>query len=268
MNAHLRNWYDPSLGTACVLVCGGPSLDTAMSEVTINQPGVLVAAVNNAALKVRPHLWFCADIPDRFHDRIWRDPGIRKFLPSDLGGRDLRQQSPNGEIERIRKAPVEMPGTVLYTASWTFDPSKWPGDVFIDRGPLEGESDAYGITGGRSVMIGALHVLYTLGIRTVYLVGADFRMFHVKPYAVHEPRHEGQLADNQKLYEIMNRRFKAAKADFDAIGLRVFNTTPGSALDAFDHVPLADAYAEMTYHYRETIRTHGWYYSIPEGKPV
>lgn len=254
---HLRDWYR---GASCFLLCPGPSLADSVREFDFSARGILTCAVNGAALVHRPHLWVCCDSPDRFHDRIWRDPGIRKFVPTEIACRTLRRQHA-GKIEKWDRKALDCPGTVAYPREFVFDHETWLTHERIMSGPMPGTACSLGIFGGRSVMFGALQILFLLGVRTVYLVGADFRMIAEKPYAVNEPRHEGQIKDNNDLFRTIDRRLAAAlPIARERHGFTVYNSTPGSSLTSASHFPLRFAIQEATSHWQSDTVTEGWYY--------
>ena len=75
---------DLYLGAQAFLVLGGPSLKSMPLEM-LSRRGVLIMSVNNcpAGLPegIRPHVWLHTDPTGKFHDSIWRDPGILKIVP-------------------------------------------------------------------------------------------------------------------------------------------------------------------------------------------
>ena len=69
-------------GAGCFLILAGPSLKELPLEL-LKKRGVITMTINNGVAAfpegVRPHLWTFTDKPQKFHDAIWKDPGILKF---------------------------------------------------------------------------------------------------------------------------------------------------------------------------------------------
>lgn len=93
----------------------------------------------------------------------------------------------------------------------------------------------------RSIMLFSMKVLVVLGIRTIFLFGADFHMDTKKPYGFDEKKDEGASSSNNAAYEILNMFFSALRPQLESIGCRVFNTNPNSGLRSFDFIPFDKA---------------------------
>lgn len=119
--------------------------------------------------------------------------------------------------------------------------------------------DSLGIKGKRSVMLVALRLLHYLGFRTVYLVGADFKMTPEQGYAFDEHRSAEAVRHNNVLYAALNQRFDALRDHFKHHRFTVINCTPGSGLTAFDHVPFEQAVDRASAECCTHRDTKGWY---------
>lgn len=249
MNEHLRDLYR---GATAFLLCGGPSLQRA-TIYNWNERGILTVAVNHAALVIRPNVFICSDPPDRFHDRIWRDPGIMKLFPVEYACRMLRMQH-EGRIESGTGVfPYDCPNAHAYHSDFYFDHTvEGVRSDKIMRGPYEGKACSLGIMGGRSVMIPAIHLLVLMGVRRIVIVGADFKMDATRPYAFGESRTPGQIDDNNKLFGIVQQRIMAMCRSMADLGVRIQNA------DAVDTaIMLLD---EKIRFGCDRIIEDGWYY--------
>lgn len=222
-------------GAPVFLVCGGPSLNT-LDLSLLERRGVVVAAVNqSAATHVRPRFWICGDPPRKFHPAIWQDPGIIKFSrrdesrtpitldwgPGDGGGWQVKQA---GRMAR------HFPNVWFWERGYGFEPHD-----FL-RLPRISWGKDFGKRGTRNVMFPALRILYLMGARTVYLIGADFHMRKHDSYAFAEHKDQRSAGTNNNTYGLLNRCFHELRPHFEAADFRVFNATPGSHLDAFPHI--------------------------------
>jgi hypothetical protein len=250
--------WDFYKGATAFLVLSGPSL--AKHDLSqLSRRGIVSMGVNNSWAVHRPNLWTCVDGPDRFLDTGWRDPSILKFVPMCAWAGALREGREGGEPLPSSLTVEQMPGVLLYRRSDHFDPATFLEGDTVGWGNDTKTSCALGIKGKRSVMLVAIRLLYHLGIRTVYLLGADFKMQAERGYAFQEGRTTQAVRHNNLLYEALNRRFSALRPQFDGAGFRVFNCTPGSGLTAFEHVPYEMAVERAAAACDRKIDTRGWY---------
>jgi hypothetical protein len=253
-------------GGSCFLVCGGPSIN-ALDLNLVRQRGILLAAVNNvAATHVRPHLWFAADKQTQFSETIWRDPGIAKFVKAKY--LDRKGQG-KGQIRRWSPETQTYVGTGLHPSQcpnvWGYDHWKgWDPETFLDDPrPSWGVSNADQDPEHRgpflSVLLVAVWMLYWLGVRRIYLVGADFHMSGKSPYAFDQAYEPAQVGRNNSLYGWLNRRFREVRPHFERRDLQVRNTNRKSKLDAFDFVDYDQALAEVLTEFPAGGRVAGHY---------
>ena len=108
-------------------------------------------------------------------------------------------------------------------------------------------------------MLVALRLLHYLGFRTVYLVGADFKMADDRKYAFDELRTNAAIRHNNVLYDALNQRFEAMQDYFTRSKFTVLNCTPDSGLTAFKHLPFEDAVRKASAECGKPVNTKGWY---------
>lgn len=240
-------------GRECFLVCAGPQSLSEIDLNLLNQRGILIASANNwpgvLPPNVRPHLWLFNDKPIKFHESIYHDPAILKFMPVTMANRQKRQWTvytkKDGKFIPSRWYPIDMPCTILYERNHAFDPN-----TFLNSGSLcQGNDKQHALAlddkdrpipnrepnGWPRVintMFSAISLPYYLGVRTLYLVGVDFRMNWDKPYAFEQTKHRGGVIECNKHFRDMVIMFRGLKPKFDEAGYRVFN--------CYEHSGLAD----------------------------
>jgi hypothetical protein len=225
-NAWLGDTYR---GASAFLVCGGPSARSFDLNRLASIPGIITMAVNNAAQGWRPQLWCGLDEPHRFLNSIWLDPGIQKFYPLAYQDMPLR--------DHPVRTPKDCPNTWFIRRNDKFDAKTWLHEDTINWGQ-EGDDSR---RGGRSTMVAAMRILYILGFKRVYLVGADFKMEAGVGYSHDQVVDAAVAAKNNSLFEYLNGLFTALKPEFDAAGFEVFNTEQISGLTAFPYQAYVDA---------------------------
>lgn len=240
-------------GSAAFLICGGPSLAEAPLDL-LYQPGLLLAAVNNAATIVRPHVWFAVDEPRSFSDAIFRDPAILKFQKRRYANGHFRTLNPSGPSDQPdwQDSGIEtraMPATFFF--EWESD---WNAANFLTRSkPTWGNEEA------RSVMLIALRLLIWMGVRRIFLIGADFHMRPERQYAFDERRDEPSCDSNNETYRVLDRWFAELRPHLEAAGIDIYNCTPGSHLTAFEFVSLERALESALENFPIEIETRGLY---------
>jgi glycosyltransferase involved in cell wall biosynthesis len=149
---------------------------------------------------------------------------------------------------------------VGYIRNEKFDPNQWLLEPSVNCGNDERNG------GGRSVMLGALKILYFLGFRKVFLLGVDFEMTQEKKY--HFPEHRGlhAIQGNNNTYRKLQRYFEALQPHFLKAGFIVKNCNPTSRLTAFPFISYEEALEESGAHLGNYAqeRTEGMYQSIEQ----
>lgn len=244
---HLR---DLLANTPTFLVCGGPSAKKLPLE-RLNQRGIWSMAVNNMAGYFRPSSFVCSDPPKKFHNGIWQDPTIMKFIPtpkmSKKRGRLRRKVGDEFEalmLDDGHKSACHCPNVWGFGRRAWFEPNE---SFFLEDHATWGNHDR-GVkqTGGKKTVcttLLALRLLYYLGSRKIYLVGVDFNMDPnadlLDNYAFDEKRDAGAISSNNFQFEVVNEWLCEMQNNkiFEKFGLSLYNCNRHSGLRAFDYVP-------------------------------
>lgn len=262
-------------GAAGFLVLGGPSTKTLPLHL-LNQRGILILSVNNCPAvlppPLRPHVWLHTDPCRKFHDSIWRDPGILKFTPMrewNVGRKNkraLRHRTPDRTLTPYDGIGArDMPGVLGFARNSEFVLEKWLQEPSFNRG--NDEQHAVGTKGSQpngwphviNTMFTAIRLAFYLGVNPLYLIGADFKMDPELPYAFAQAKSVGGVRANNHAFSKIDRMLSALKPHFDAAGFEVFNCTPGSALWAFPRKDFSEAVAEATAGFQQELDCNGWY---------
>jgi len=246
------------MGASCFLLCGGPSLRTL--DLSLLKGKGLTCALNNAWFLHRPHLWVCADTPERFWDEGWRDPTIMKFCPRSHMHRTLRIPDDEGVLKPSPLKAGDCPNTWFYMRNNGFNPATFLDEEGVSWGTLKGTPDSLGIANSRSVMLSAMKILPWLGIRTIYLLGCDFHMAlsqQATPYAWDEKKDARGRKGNNNLYQVLATRLRAVAPFFEERGIKVYNCNPTSGLTVFPHLSYEEALGREGG--KPPVVTKGWY---------
>ena len=235
-------------GASAFMICNGPSLANGRYDLSLlKRPGVITYGMNNGARTVRPNFWTCVDDPKRFLKSIWLDPTITKIVPhahseksifDNEAWKDLAVEE-NGKKKQVLVG--QCPNVIYFHRN-----SKFMADRFLWEDTINwGNHKDY--NGGRSVMLPVLRILFLLGFRKVYMLGADFRMSQDYTYHFDEQRSKGAVNGNLSTYDkLKSEMFPALKPHFDQAGFEVWNCTEGSQLDVFPFIKYEDAIEEAT----------------------
>lgn len=215
---------DQYLGRSVFLVCGGPSIKNLPIE-KLKAPGVIVAGINNSAKTIRPNIWFSVDSPSNFLLSIWKDPLIQKIVPM-CGAEKALFDSRSWDWANL--SPRECPNVAYFRRNERFKAKQFLWEDTINWGCHK----KYG--GGRSVMLAAVRVLFYLGFRRVFLLGADFDMSPTTTYNFDQPRTSQSVKNNNDTYRMLQKRFTQLRPLFEREKFRIFNCNPKSNLTAFD----------------------------------
>ncbi len=271
-------------GASCFFVASGPSARTMPLEL-LSRRGCVVFCCNNSPAVLptgmRPTIWTHTDPTHKFHDAIWRDPGIPfKFSPIRHWGDWQEEEFPrparkrNGKerpLKGIRRRSggelgfipgiraKDCPGVFGYHRNTTFDPASFLTEATINRGNDRKSSGRNGWPHCINTMFTVLRLGHLLGFRTLYLLGVDFRMDARQPYGFNQSKGAGGVEGNNAAYRNMAIMFLALAPRFEAAGYRVVNCTPGSQLAVFDTMRFEDAVDEATAGFEQELNCNGWY---------
>lgn len=257
-------------GATAFMISNGPSLASGRYDLNLlKSPGVITYGINNGPKTFRPNFWSCVDDPKRFLKSVWLDPTITKFVPFGHAEKRLFDND-NWKDGVIRKNPLngqdkeflvgDCPNVYYFRRN-----SKFVADRFLWENTFNwGNHKDYG--GCRSVMLPVMRILFLLGFRRVFLLGADFNMSQDKTYHFDEQRDPGAIKGNMQTYARMNEEyFPSLKKYFDGVGFNVYNCTEGSRLTAFPFVKYEDAIADTISILGEVKNERTWgMYSKPE----
>jgi len=233
-------------GGHAFLVCSGPSV----SKLRLGRLNfVWWMGVNNSPRGVmpasRPNAWTCVDGPDKFLHTIWQDPKTLKIVPHEHRNKRLWNNDIGDEAGvKVRDCPNAM----YINRNNHFNADRFLHEPTFNWGNSKHFKDANGKGGGRSVMLPALKILYVLGFRHVYLLGADFNMTEEVKYSFPQDRKKSSIKCNNATYKQLNWRYKKLRPIFDAAGFKVYNCNPESKLKAFPHISFDDAIAAALAH--------------------
>lgn len=253
---HLGGLY---CGQSAFLLCGGPSLlENDLS--ILGDRGILTMAVNNAAAVYRPQLWCSVDDPGNFVDAIWRDPGIWKFVPLTHMDKHFVVRTPTERLVESEEKVGDMPAVFGYRRNEEFNASRWLYEDSFNWGNHGDRIDSLGLKGSRSVLYVAIRLLFYLGVRSIYLLGCDFKMaIGQQNYAFNQHRTHASVSNNNNTYRIFNARMELLRPTFEKEGLSVYNCTNNSGLVAFPHKPFAEAVSDSVRRMPKAIQTDGMY---------
>ena len=245
-------------GSSAFMICNGPSLVSGRYDLSLlKRPGVITYGVNNGPRTLRPNFWTCVDDPKRFLKSIWMDPCITKFVPHAHAEKHIFDN------EKWEDSPIvvgQCPNVYYFHRN-----NKFVADRFLFEDTINwGNSGDNG--GGRSVMLPVIKILFLLGFRKVYLLGADFKMSETYTYHFDEQRHKGAVNCNMNTYDRLKSEYlPSLQPYFEAEGFNIYNCNPESELKCFPMVSFEDAIAEATSGLGDVDNERTWgMYSKPE----
>ena len=220
-------------GRSAFLILSGPSFGL-LDHDKLRQPGILTMGANNSPATFRPDMWTYVDPPCKWLRSTWFDPKVMKFACLRHRGSSLFDSDAWKELDaKVRDCP-----NVWYYErnADKFDPAKYLTQSTFWWGQSGKTRDDFSQKGGRSVMLLAIRLLHFLGVRRVFLLGADFHMDEEHKYHFDQDRSKGSIRGNNATYKKMNLWFRELRPHFEKAGFNVFNCNPDSKLTAFDTV--------------------------------
>lgn len=217
----LRDIYH---GRTAILLGGAPSLNSQLPE-QMERRGVLIMAMNNAAMSVRPAMMCCGDHPDCYEPQILEDPTIMKFGPTAWAEQDAVLHGANKKFHAF-------PNMFFYVQA-----ANRPWDEYFAERP---EVPWYNNT-----LFVAIHLLYQFGIRRIILAGSDFMFNDTAAYASGQRLGSLEQRWNLDLYNHLVRELRLLKPLFDKAGLQLLDASFNSRLSpVYPHITL-EAAVEM-----------------------
>ena len=246
------------------LVLGGPSSSKEATE-RLTERGVWSMGVNNVAAHIRTNAFLCSDPPQKFHDGIWRDPSIMKFVPTPKlrGRRAALRRKVDGEFVPAEFTVAQAPNTWGFgRRSWLFPDQSW---FLEDSAPWGNHRAGAAKTGQPKVvqtMLLGLRVLQYLGARNIFLLGCDFRMDpRGARYSFDQGKDLGGVQNCNNNYKVLNKWLLELRPVFERFGFHTYNTNQESHLSAFDYVPFDQAveFCKGDNFPEEPFETKDWY---------
>jgi hypothetical protein len=183
-----------------------------------------------------------------------------KFTPIGHVNRNLQVKEDNGEFRTSQFKVKDMPSVFHFRRNSKFEVNEFLYQSTVNWGNEEKIIDELGNKGSRSVMLAAIRILYYLGFRRVYLLGADFKMESGKDnYAFNQDRSIFSINSNNNTYNILNSRFNALKPIFDSLNYKIFNCNKDSGLKSFPFINYETAIKQASAKFNKKIDTLGWY---------
>lgn len=252
-------------GRPTFLICGGPSANK-LDLSQLNRRGIWSLAVNNVAghSGFKPSAFTCSDPPQKFHDGIWKDPGVMKLIPHQklTKGRSKLREKHGDQFQECSLRTADCPNV------WGFDRRAWLrcDDSFFTEPMASWGNMKQGVNMGivepktACTMLLGFRLLYYFGSRKIFLIGADFQMNEQTKYSFGQERTDDAIRENNAQFSIVNNWLCRLFPVFLRFGLQVFNCNPLSGLMAFPTKRYNEAVAETLDGFpAEPFDLSGWY---------
>jgi len=211
-------------GQTCFLIGGAPSLKDENLDL-LRAPGIATMAINNAATLVKPTFWIGSDQPRCYARQILYDPSFMKFI--NWGKRDSL-------VDDVWWA--KYPNTYAYSSV----------DDFTIHNFLHRSNH---LVWWKNTWFAALQLLYRLGFRRVFTIGADFQIETNSQYAWETKIADEFIFKNKRLYKKTVNTMEELDEHFIQHDFHVLNCSPKSALrNKFGFTPLESAVEFATSH--------------------
>lgn len=240
-------------GESLIVMGNGPSLNDTMRDCAASLKANRLMAVNFAAnapqfYELRPDFYvivdpvFFRDIDNANVGKLWENLSTRVDWPMKL------------LVPAKAKVPVGLPENI---AVERFNPVGVEGFQWVEHAAYRA---GLGMPRPRNVLIPAIMAGMMLGFKNIYVVGADHSwsktlsvtedntVVSIQPhfYADNSAEHErvASVYKNIRLHEIMYSFYVAFRSYFTlesyakSRGVNIYNSTPGSFIDAFERRPL------------------------------
>ena len=182
----LRDTY---LNESLFIIAGSPAAKKEQLNL-LYEPGIVTMAINNAATMVRPNMWVGGDRPECYSPSILTDISITKFSPYG-----------KHEMEFLGEPWKLKPSTFFFNCGdkgYTLD------NLFSKHNHIVWWKNTWWI---------ALSLAYTLGFRTLYLVGAEFNIDKDHQYLLNKIK-EHKMFDENKSIQLINSCIDIWKPDY------------------------------------------------------
>jgi hypothetical protein len=236
---YLEGFY---AGKSCFICLAGPSFSRVNTNL-LSQRGIVTASVNNvAATNIRPNFWFSVDEPKSFCDIIWKDPGILKFVASENKDKSFYVRDSHNRLQASNILINSLPSVVVYHRNNDFNEKRFLTESTVNWGMHTNLIDPHGNKGNRSVLYVVIRILFYLGFRQLFLLGADFYMNPDGPqYCFDQKKDSTACRSNNSCYETIRRRLGYLRPILEKYDCKIYNCTENSKLDVFEHISLEKA---------------------------
>ncbi len=212
------------------LLCNGPSRNKEDLSI-LKTPGIMTMTMNNGGHDFRSNFWCACDTPAKFMRSIWYDQTILKFIP---------KSQKNCKVVGNAIAS-EFPATLMFNKKTLPDTNDWLNqDAIVWNTSKE-------CPNVRTTILACIHILYILGFRTIYLLGADFHMEQSNPYCFEESRNIHSVEHNNHLFRCVDTWFDKMKIQFNQANLKIINCTKGSHIKNLPYMDYAEAVKSFPY---------------------
>jgi hypothetical protein len=192
-------------GQHCFLLGGAPTLNH-YDLAALKTNGIVTIGINNVPTIFKPTYWIGADKPRCYSKEYLYDPSIVKFAC-------------NG------KADMEIDGI-----KWKYFPSTlfWDAKEEFTINNLLHRTSYF--VWWKNTWYNAIQLCYRLGFRTIYTLGADFKIDKNYEYAWNTSLSEKEVNSNRRLYLQTVNKMRELKPHFDEMSLKIINCSKTSSL--------------------------------------
>ena len=232
----IRNlWH----GQSAFLVGGGPSLKH-INLSRMAERGVLSLGINNVAGYIPCNAFVCGDPAMKFHECIWNDGRIIKFVPrKQLHARTRVKR--DGRFLWSDKAVGDCPNVFGLNRGSKFDPATFFATDYASWGAKGDEGCDW--PNIRFTMFIGFRLLHFLGVRNIFLLGTDFVKDGDLKYVFEVDKPGACKGSGGGHWKKAPGMFEALKPYLPAAGLRVYDSGPVSELGVFGKIAFDDAIA-------------------------
>lgn len=239
-------------------VCSGPSLNN-VDISRVAERGVLSLGVNNAAAYVQCSAFVCADPVEKFHQAIWFDGKILKFVPTAKFKKRVRSKV-DGEFNWTPFRVRDCPNVWGFQRKTYWEPDSFFTNPIASWGCSDKQVEQQGKPKCVFTFFCGLRLLHYLGVKRVYLLGVDFAMQgggrKLGNYAFEQT---GGGDGNNEHYRAAVVLLEELVPVFEREQFEVLNCNADSHLRLFPYVPFDEALRDCKGGVPDVIDLSGFY---------
>lgn len=248
--ANLAGIWAPS---PAFLICGGPSLQDFPLE-RLKERGVVSLGVNNASAWAPIKAWCFSDEQMKFHHGLFLDPAVMTFAPFPKLEKRFFVKTEDG-FRRTSIRIKDCPNTYGFERLTCFAPNSFFDTSFAHWGPGKHQWSCAKPIGVLCTMLIGLRLLCYLGVKTIYLLGVDFKGRDGKCYGF-----PSNKAERNRRYQWEGEMLESLKGPMKKKRIRLFNCSETSACDLFPFRSFDEAIKDCKGSVpEESFDTVGWY---------